>query len=822
MADGQLIQGIKTTGTVATAANGVNVCSWAVPLETFARVEATCLFQKVNGQISSSYKLAANVYNQDGYATIVGDVSKYNEEGTTSGFEVILAVTNDNIYATTASADGNIYRVACSMEIYSVEQFIDGYSLLFGGTNEFVTMGNVLSFERTDAFSISCWFKTSDVNPWNFFIGKEGPAGNYRGWGLKKEGLGGVIGSIRFDIVSVANTSQLSVSTSSILNDGNWHHIVATYDGSSNVSGTAFYVDGGYEAPVTNINNLTSTIQDTMPCTIGSMNGTLDYMIGNIDEASIYNKELSLSEVEAIYNSGIPTNIKNLSSASNMVAYWRCGDGDTYPTILDHSSDYQFPVIPDESTNGYDGTATNMEVSDIQFASPGSQALVFGGTNEYVNMGDILDFDYNDAFSISFWFKWSITHTGIFVSKISVAAGAPGYQILCTNTNKIAFFQINTYFTNTLEIQTNNSYNDNNWHYCMITKDSTGKAAGVVFYIDNAPVATTTNYDTLSATAANASDFRLGARNHNDLWYKGSLSDVSVWDKELSPTEVTEIYNNKVPIDLTTTSCAANLAAWWRCGENYSLAANGVPDFSGNGLHGTQVNMEITDVESRTYIGNSMVFDGSDEFIDMGDVHDLNGTETRSWSFWFKCTGGTNTNIIAKNLGSTTYTGYFIFIDSLHRIQVYLINDAGAGNNYIFTNTTTGFGSYRDSVWRHGVVTYDGSKTGAGVIFYMNGVLVPATVGHDTLTLSISNAANFNIGRRPDNQNYWIGNLKDISIWDKVLSLSEVEAIYNAGIPTDLTSSANLVGYWKMGDGVGFNGTMTNMEEADIIKDTPP
>jgi len=124
MADGQLTNGMQVVGSVEASSNGITVCSWDIPEDTSARVEVTCLLQKTTGAVNTSYKLATNVYNLDGYATLVGDIIKYNEEGSTSGFEVTLDVNNNSIYATTTSTDGDTYRVVCLMDVYSVEQTI--------------------------------------------------------------------------------------------------------------------------------------------------------------------------------------------------------------------------------------------------------------------------------------------------------------------------------------------------------------------------------------------------------------------------------------------------------------------------------------------------------------------------------------------------------------------------------------------------------------------------------------------------------------------------------------------------------------------------
>ena len=89
------------------------------------------------------------------------------------------------------------------------------------------------------------------------------------------------------------------------------------------------------------------------PFTIGLVGGV--YMNGNIDEVSMFNTELSASEVLGIYNGGSPN---NLVSHAGLIGYWRNGDSGVFPNINDNSS------------NSNNGTCTNMVSSDFQNLIP--------------------------------------------------------------------------------------------------------------------------------------------------------------------------------------------------------------------------------------------------------------------------------------------------------------------------------------------------------------------------------------------------------------------------------------------------------------------
>ena len=75
------------------------------------------------------------------------------------------------------------------------------------------------------------------------------------------------------------------------------------------------------------------------------------------------------------------------------------------------------------------------------------------------------------------------------------------------------------------------------------------------------------------------------------------------------------------------------------------------------------------------------------------------------------------------------------------------------------------------------------------------------------------------------------GKIDEVAIFDSALSAAQVLAIYNGGVPADL-SSLSPDAWWRMGDGDyyptlqdssanDYDGTMTNMESSDIRADTP-
>jgi hypothetical protein len=345
------------------------------------------------------------------------------------------------------------------------------------------------------------------------------------------------------------------------------------------------------------------------------------------------------------------------------------------------------------------------------------------------------------------------------------------------------------------------------------------------FYVDGAITSKTIWRDNLaSQTLISTSPFYIAQRS-DGMCFPGSLDEFSVWDKALSALEVAEVYNGgRLPVDLTTVSCAANLLAWLPMGERDTFPT--LTDRSGNGYNGTMTNMEATDIQDRSvdallaFSKKSLVFDGVDEYVTMGDVLGFERTDAFSVSLWVKTTQtGVDTALFCKTGDSSDYRGYLLN-QSATGDGLWFFLCSVCPTNCIEVRTTR---TINDGKWHHVVVTYSGSSTAAGVLIYIDGGAVPTTTAEDTLTGTILTTNPFYLASRATSglPQPFAGFLDEVSIWDKELSAVEVDAIYNQGVPSDLSGTPNLAGYWRLGDSIPNSGTMTNMSAGSIVEDAP-
>ena len=121
------------------------------------------------------------------------------------------------------------------------------------------------------------------------------------------------------------------------INDGNWHHLVWTYDGTAGTSASInMYVDGQNQYSNATYSSFWS--YEIKFQYFGKPTSANTYFAGSMDEVAYFNSILSPSDVTAIYNSGVPNDLTSL----NPVSWYRMGDSSTWDgskwTLIDQGS----------------------------------------------------------------------------------------------------------------------------------------------------------------------------------------------------------------------------------------------------------------------------------------------------------------------------------------------------------------------------------------------------------------------------------------------------------------------------------------------------
>lgn len=239
---------------------------------------------------------------------------------------------------------------------------LDDYKcILFDGAADYIAANgaaSVINFNN-DPHTISVWFKLAPTGVtysalWSFTNSSHSRS---RYWmAISAAGAVTIWGwgnTANFPIGS----GGAAVTAGSNLDDGAWHNVVVTYDGSTDLK---VYIDNGSPSSfAVSAGTITSDIFTIGARLLGGAAGT-DYE-GNVNifQLGIYERELSAADVGNIYNyygPGKGMNEKNFTAVPPK-HYYRFGDGDSLMVT-------QSPgVLKDYGTNSSaaDGTEYNMD-----------------------------------------------------------------------------------------------------------------------------------------------------------------------------------------------------------------------------------------------------------------------------------------------------------------------------------------------------------------------------------------------------------------------------------------------------------------------------
>ena len=192
------------------------------------------------------------------------------------------------------------------------------------------------------------------------------------------------------------------------------------------------------------------------------------------------------------------------------------------------------------------------------FASTNS--FTFDGNIDYIDMGNVLDFDITDAFTFSCWIKFDTLGTDeVFISKWSSASSFKGYALYKNSSDKLVVFLRESSSRFNLFVSTA-TVSNNVWYNIVVTYDGSRLNSGINLYLNSTNQAGTRSGLFSSGSMTTTLPFNVGARNNGELPVNGFMDEVAVWDSELSSTDVNTIYGTGTPSDLSDLSPLS----WWR------------------------------------------------------------------------------------------------------------------------------------------------------------------------------------------------------------------------------------------------------------------
>jgi len=215
-------------------------------------------------------------------------------------------------------------------------KFMIPQALTFDGSDDFITCGTDSSLDITSAITCSAWVKVEDGNADTMFIICKNDDGSDKAYNLVTTET-----QVQFSIYD-GGVEKRAISTTAV-NDGKWHHITGTYDGST----VKVYVDavvGG--TTISHSGDIDSKASE--PVFLGQRGNGNRRLKGDLADVRIYNAALSATEVATLASQIIP----NDARTDNLVSHWKLNEVGTSTT-----------TTATDSAGSNNGTLTNFPSS---------------------------------------------------------------------------------------------------------------------------------------------------------------------------------------------------------------------------------------------------------------------------------------------------------------------------------------------------------------------------------------------------------------------------------------------------------------------------
>ena len=576
-------------------------------------------------------------------------------------------------------------------------------SLHFNGTTaDYLAIQNSAALNITGALALEAWIKPMAFTaPYAQVVGRS--ENDQR---MLLDQYGGIL------VQMGGGTSHQTSSNAVPLNQ--WSHIVYT----SNGTNSAIYVNGAQVGPAgTGGANFSSSA----PVWIGKAANDTYSFNGLIDELHIYARSLTPTEVLTRYS---PT----------LMAHWQFNEG-AGNTTSDASGHGNTGAI-------YGGTAWVPGVNPAWMAGANSgSALHFNGmASNYVEFQDNPALNIAGALTMEAW----IMPESFTIPYAQIVGRSENDRRMLVDQYGGILVQMGG---GTSHQTASNAVALNQWNHIAYTSNGTNSA----IYVNGTQVGSN---GTGGANFTSTAPIWIGMAVGNTYAFKGTIDEVGVYNRVLSPAEISQQYN-------------PSLRGQWRFNEGAGSTAS---DTSGHNNTGTIIGASWTNPG----VNYALYFDGNtNNWVDIMDNPSLDIYCDLTLVAWIK--PESVPSLYAQIVGRSAY-GQRMMLENNGAIVVNM------GNTH---QTPASLITMDGNHWYHVVYTSDGVTS----YVYINGVQAGSSGNGGA---DFRSAAPVRIGKTIANYYPFQGTIDEVNIYATVLSPATVAARYRAGRGADPYPSSSL------------------------------
>ncbi len=223
--------------------------------------------------------------------------------------------------------------------------------------------------------------------------------------------------------------------------------------------------------------------------------------------------------------------------------------------------------------------ATSQAVMKVHFVPSATSSFsntksisLSSASTQYINFGNVSDMNFsgNSAVSFSIWYK-PISNGAGYHPMVSRSDANHAYAVE-RNGNELYWDWYNSGAR--MRVKCAQTFSDGTWYHVIVSIDGSHTAAGMGITINGSAKTNTTLADSFSGSLSNAFDVWVGGataawEGGGGAYVDGELDEVSVWDKVLDSTDISNLKNGSGgPADLSSHPSVAHLLHWWGNGDS--------------------------------------------------------------------------------------------------------------------------------------------------------------------------------------------------------------------------------------------------------------
>ena len=175
---------------------------------------------------------------------------------------------------------------------------------------------------------------------------------------------------------------------------------------------------------------------------------------------------------------------------------------------------------------------------------PSKKAVEFDAKNA-INLGQVGDYEHNQAFAFSFWVKVPKTNQAGIISKMDSKNKHRGYDVHIAG-QKLSMHVVNEWPKSALKVSCDKALEIGKWTHVTVSYNGSSNPGGVKFYFNGELQKSRGTQNTLKdfkeKSIKTDAPFLVGARHNGSPFTGGAVQNVEFYKKAISPGDAFTIY----------------------------------------------------------------------------------------------------------------------------------------------------------------------------------------------------------------------------------------------------------------------------------------